>query len=259
MPHTTLMACQIRNPGFTDPDDPDALGLLRSAPRTTAIMDSVAAEYARITRRPTPSREDLAALAGSTVTLLVYAQNPAGEQSLSVFEAVLVQAIDDKLFLLDLHSVTLGWMLDSGSVLDAEPAEGRTDAMRERLEHVRATLPVLEELTAAHLLALPQDAEDTDSIQLSVFGCGRTEAPGTGGIWLLHSCRPEDAIAHGYLLSRPGDGVSGPGSVPVGQLLARSGRIVNPPALSIAETRALLTLPYPQALARFVNPGPHHP
>jgi hypothetical protein len=226
-----------------------------SAP--AAIVVAASADYHHVTRRPRPDRDDLAAVTGHPVTVLVHSSDACGASSLQAHEGALYRAGGHRIGLSPRGAQRRGWILDPTQVLDLEPGHDRTGLLRARVQQVRASLPAVEDLSRQHLRALPRRARRPVPIGLAVFAtwyAGPSTSP--GAIWLLHSYLPEDDIAEGYLLLRPGPGISEHGTIFGKHLLRTGARILHPPKLRLADALTLADLPYHQVLARFV---PGHP
>lgn len=222
-------------------------------PHAAAIVHAVMWDYHQVTERPEPTRESLEALAGHKVSMLRTGENMFGAGSIGSTEGTIVMS-RGRLAFMHKGARTNGFLLDPDKVLDVEEGYGKTDFLTGLVHQVRATFPVLEELTQEHLDALPEEAPNPAQIGLVVFGSWRgPDVRSPGAVWLLHSYMHEDDIAEGYLLVRPEHGESEHGSIYGRQLLHVGGRVVNPPAMSFAQAMDLGSLDYHKALAQIVG------
>lgn len=226
---------------------------LMGEPFAAAVVDAVRTDYHHVTGRSPVTHEQLAALNGTSVTLLRAGESEFGSGSIQTTEGTIFLA-GDNLAYLPKGKRKNGYRLSPGGVLDVEVGYNKVGVLRERVERVKATFPEVEKLTREHLLALPEEAPSPAQIGLVVFGTWRgPDGRSSGAVWCLHSYMREDDIVEGFLLVRPEDGESEHGSIYGKQLLSFGGRVVNPPAMSFAESMELRNLPYHEALARFAT------
>lgn len=221
---------------------------MSGAPHAAAIVGAVAANYHRITGRPKPDEEDLRALIGEKVTLILGGENMLGSGMLIAREGRLFEGSRGGVAILPKGKRSKGYVVDPGRVLDV--FEGWvTNVAEANVNAVRGFYPGLRELTQEHLNALPRES-DTCSLALlgrnPVFG-------GDDCLWLIGEYWPEDDICDtNVLLIRPEFGCSEHGSC-YGQELLRNRQIgvyVGFEPIPFAEAIKLCELDFDEAFER---------
>jgi len=217
-------------------------------PHAAAIVNAVVADYHRRTGRTPVTEEQLGELVGNKVTLLRTASTMMGAAYIAASPGTIFRG--SQLALLPKGKRRYGAAISAETVLDVEPGYSGVEALRGRVQAVRAALPDLTALTKERLAELPRDGGDCS---LAVFGTRRLAgATAAGAIWLLRSYQPSTDVAEGVLLVRPEGGASLQGSVLGEHLLQIGGEIVGAPVLRWREALALLDEDYATVLTRFV-------
>lgn len=221
-------------------------------PHAAAIVAAVITDYHRVTGRRPVTDQQLADLVDHQVTLLRVGESMLGASGIVASPGTIFRST--ALGLRPKGKQRHGYRIDAGSVLDLEPGYSGVDALRDRVDGVRATLPHLTELTRERLARLPGSGGDCT---LAVFGTWRLpHVASAGAIWLLRAYLRASDIAEGLLLVRPQDGVSAEGSIPGRDLLDFGGEIVDAPVIPWREAVALADDDYVAVLARFARSQP---
>jgi hypothetical protein len=244
MSDTTLITSVVERPI-------DGSGLISISisgePYAAAGVGLVVSNYARVTGRNRPAREDLEAMLGEKVTLIIGGENMLGSSLLVAREGRLFQGSGGALAILPKGKRSKGYRVDPERVLDMFPG-WVTNVAEANVKAVREQYPELRNLTQERLNELPASS---DMCTLALLG----RNPVFGGadcLWLIGEYWPEDDICDtNVLLIRPEFGTSEHGSC-YGQELLRNralGEVVGFEPISFSDAIKLCSVDFDEAIA----------
>jgi hypothetical protein len=220
---------------------------LSGEPYATAIVNAVVNNYHRITGRQKPDEENLQALVGEKVTVILGGENLLGSGMLIAREGKIFEG-QRGLAILPKGKRTKGYSLDPSRVLDVFPG-WVSNVAEANVTAVRHCYPELVNLTQERLERLPRDSDECSMALLGtnpVFG-------GPDCIWLIGEYWPEDDICDtNVLLIRPEFGTSEHGSCYGKELLRNRslGEIVGFEPISFAEAIHLCEIDFDDACSQ---------